>query len=103
LLDAAQWPVRPDPAASCGIENVQSPLNYRSSEKSEMVRKNEMSGDCERTARAGNLTLAQLVQDPLIGLLMKSDGVDRNSIEALFARIAQQRANGSRAHIRRFG
>ena len=36
LLDAGQWPVRPDPAASCGIENVQSPLNYRSSEKSEI-------------------------------------------------------------------
>ena len=54
-----------------------------------------MNGDFDKAARAGNLTLAQLVHDPLIGLLMKSDGVDRNSIEALFARIAQQRATRS--------
>lgn len=38
------------------------------------------------------LSLAELVADPLIRLLMKSDGVDRRSIEVLFERIAQQRS-----------
>jgi hypothetical protein len=33
-------------------------------------------------------SLAELVEDPLVGLLMKSDGVDRHSIELLFKRIA---------------
>ena len=34
-------------------------------------------------------SLAELVEDPLIGLLMKSDGVDRRSIELLFERVAR--------------
>jgi len=34
-------------------------------------------------------SLAELVEDPLIGLLMRSDGVDRRSIELLFERIAR--------------
>ena len=34
-------------------------------------------------------SLAELVEDPLVGLLMKSDGVDRRSIELLFERIAR--------------
>jgi hypothetical protein len=38
-----------------------------------------------------NLTLAELIQDPIIRLLMQSDGVDRSSIEAAFARIVQYR------------
>jgi hypothetical protein len=33
-------------------------------------------------------TLVELVEDPLVGLLMKSDGVDRHSIELLFERVA---------------
>jgi hypothetical protein len=33
-------------------------------------------------------TLAELVEDPLVGLLMKSDGVDRRSIELLFEQVA---------------
>jgi len=33
-------------------------------------------------------TLVDLVEDPLVGLLMKSDGVDRRSIELLFERVA---------------
>jgi len=33
-------------------------------------------------------SLAELVEDPMVGLLMKSDGVDRHSIELLFERIA---------------
>ncbi len=41
-------------------------------------------------------TLAELVHDPLIGLVMKSDGVDRRSIEVLFERIARERPNFAR-------
>jgi hypothetical protein len=33
-------------------------------------------------------SLAELVEDPLVGLLMKSDGVDRRNIELLFERVA---------------
>ncbi len=36
-------------------------------------------------------TLADLVRDPLIGLVMKSDGVDRRSIELLFEGLARDR------------
>jgi hypothetical protein len=41
-------------------------------------------------------TLAELVCDPLVGLLMHSDGVDRHSIEVLFERIARERPNAVR-------
>jgi hypothetical protein len=34
-------------------------------------------------------TLVELVEDPLVGLVMKSDGVDRRSIELLFERVAR--------------
>jgi hypothetical protein len=43
--------------------------------------------------RIAEPSLAELVADPLIGLLMKSDGVDRRSIELLFERLAQQAAD----------
>ena len=29
-------------------------------------------------------SLAELIEDPLVGLVMRSDGVDRQSIELLF-------------------
>jgi hypothetical protein len=41
--------------------------------------------DCKNT----EYSLAELVDDPLVGLLMKSDGVDRRSIELLFERVAR--------------
>ena len=41
-------------------------------------------------------TLAELVRDPLIGLVMKSDGVDRYRIELLFERIARERPSTGR-------
>jgi hypothetical protein len=37
-------------------------------------------------------SLTELVEDPLVGLVMKSDGVDRHSVEALFERVARERA-----------
>ena len=39
-------------------------------------------------------SLADLVADPLIGLLMQSDGVDRGTVERLFDRVARVRAQG---------
>ena len=48
-------------------------------------------------------SLAKLIEDPLIGLVMKSDGVDRRSIEYLFERIARERAGGDHALRLRLG
>ena len=42
-------------------------------------------------------SLAELVEDPLVGLLMKSDGVDRRSVELLFERVAGGEPETSRA------
>jgi hypothetical protein len=42
--------------------------------------------------KAAEPSFAELVSDPLIRLLMKSDGIDRRSIEVLFERLAQQRS-----------
>jgi hypothetical protein len=39
-------------------------------------------------------SLAKLIEDPLVGMIMKSDGVDRRSIELLFERIAAGRSAG---------
>jgi hypothetical protein len=38
------------------------------------------------------LSLAELVSDPLVGLMMKSDGVERRSVEVLFERLVTQRS-----------
>jgi hypothetical protein len=34
-------------------------------------------------------SLAELIEDPLVGLVMRSDGIDRHSIELLFERVAR--------------
>ena len=39
--------------------------------------------------KTAEYSLAELVEDPLVGLLMKSDGVDRRSIELLFECVAR--------------
>lgn len=41
-------------------------------------------------------SLAELVDDPLVGLLMQSDGVDRCEIERLLERIARERLRAMR-------
>lgn len=41
--------------------------------------------------RGREYSLAELIADPLIGLVMKSDGVERRCIEVLFDRIARTR------------
>jgi hypothetical protein len=37
-------------------------------------------------------SLAELMADPLIGLVMKSDGVDRRDLDLLLKRVARERA-----------
>jgi hypothetical protein len=37
-------------------------------------------------------SLAELMDDPLIGLVMKSDGVDRRELELLLGRVARERS-----------
>lgn len=44
-------------------------------------------------------SLTELCEDPLIGLMMKSDGVDRRSVELLFEQVARRR--GHDVHGRR--
>jgi hypothetical protein len=39
----------------------------------------------------GEPSLAELIADPLIGLAMKSDGVERAHLEVLFERVARER------------
>ena len=41
-------------------------------------------------------SLAELVDDPLIGLVMKSDGVDRCELERLLERVAHERLRATR-------
>ena len=40
-------------------------------------------------------SLAELVDDPLIGLVMKSDGVDPCELELMFERVARERLRES--------
>jgi len=40
-------------------------------------------------------SLAELVQDPLIGLVMKSDGVERRDLDSLLERVAREWARGT--------
>ena len=40
-------------------------------------------------------SLAELIDDPLIGLVMKSDGVDRRELERLLERVARTAIAGA--------
>ena len=55
-----------------------------------------MDREIDEDGGGARWTLAELVRDPLIGLLMRSDGVDRHSIELLFERIARERPSFAR-------
>ena len=49
-------------------------------------------------------SLADLIDDPLIGLVMKSDGVDRRELELLLQRVTRGRLQATRlANPRRPG
>jgi hypothetical protein len=52
-----------------------------------------------REIQADNMTLAELVQDSLVALVMKSDGVDPHCIEALFERLARERPRAPRQPV----
>jgi len=43
-------------------------------------------------------SLAELMEDPLVGLVMQSDGVDRCELELLFERVGRRRAPADRRH-----
>jgi len=45
-------------------------------------------GRSEMDENRTDWSLAELIEDPLVGLVMRSDGVDRQSIELLFERVA---------------
>ena len=55
-----------------------------------------MNRECDNGDGEAHCNLAELVRDPLIGLVMQSDGVDRRSIELLFERIARERPSAGR-------
>ncbi|MGH7113669.1 MAG: hypothetical protein ACREE9_04155 [Stellaceae bacterium] len=57
-----------------------------------------MSTEIDNDRATAPATLAELVRDPLIGLLMESDGVDRHSIELLFERLAHERQKAERRY-----
>jgi hypothetical protein len=54
-----------------------------------------MNRDIDGKGCAQNFSLAELMQDPLIGLMMKSDGVDRRTIELLFEQVSRRRLPAS--------
>ena len=43
-------------------------------------------------------SLAELMEDPLVGLIMQSDGVDRCELELLFERVGRRYAPADRRH-----
>jgi hypothetical protein len=43
-------------------------------------------------------SLAELMEDPLVGLVMQSDGVERCELELLFERIGRECALADRHH-----
>jgi hypothetical protein len=53
------------------------------------MRRGEERRERPMNNRTTEWTLVELVDDPLVGLVMKSDGVDRRSIELLFERVAR--------------
>jgi hypothetical protein len=54
-----------------------------------------MNGDLDRGNCTQAPSLAELIQDPLIGLLMASDGVDRCTVERLFEQISRRRSHAT--------
>lgn len=61
-----------------------------------------MSTKIDNDCAMAPATLAELVRDPLIGLVMESDGVDRRSVELLFERLAHERQRAAWQHYAAF-
>ena len=55
-----------------------------------------MNGEADTTAKADHLTLAELMCDPMVRLVMKSDGVEGDAIKSLFSRLARRRTRQMR-------
>ena len=95
MLNGASGPVRRRAGASLGVVRAAPtdhlPIIDRIFDQDKPMNR-EIDNDCGEA----HATLAELVRDPLIGLVMKSDGVDRRSIERLFERIARERPNATR-------
>ena len=49
--------------------------------------------------RQGELTLAELIDDPLIRLLMASDGVDAQRIRTIFGKLVRHREHTGSLHL----
>ena len=49
-----------------------------------------MAREIDDEGGEAHCSLAELIRDPLIGLVMQSDGIDRHDIELLFERIARE-------------
>ena len=60
-----------------------------------------MNGDSDNRDLQPKLSLDELIQDPLIGLMMASDGVDRRTIELLFEQISCGRSRAAAGFRRR--
>jgi hypothetical protein len=93
MMNGAGWPVRRRPLASCEVVRpaLTDHLSTIPRWIGSLVGIKAMNRDIDNDTGEAHCTLAELVQDPLIGLVMKSDGVDRHSIELLFERLAQER------------
>lgn len=55
-----------------------------------------MNGDSDKGICGRSASLDDLMQDPLIGLMMASDGVDRRTIELLFEQVSRGRPLAAR-------
>jgi hypothetical protein len=81
------------PSQAPRLRAPRSPPSYHSSE---VNRDKGVDREINEDGGKTHWTLAKLIRDPLIGLLMRSDGVDRHSIELLFERIARERPGFAR-------
>ena len=81
------------PSQAPSLRVPRLPPSYHSSE---VNRDKGVDREIDEDGGGAHWSLAELVRDPLIGLLMRSDGVDRHSIELLFERIARERPGFAR-------
>jgi hypothetical protein len=66
---------------------------YPGKKLDERLRQMTPGGQPLKQARFRECSLAELLDDPLVGLVMQSDGVDRRTVERLFE---QRRIQASR-------
>jgi hypothetical protein len=91
LLNGASGRLQGNSAASSAVGRIAGHTKCRLWRFAKSAQAEEMNGDTKMLGQSGNPTLAELIQDPLVQLIMRSDRVDQSAIEALFARVAQSR------------